>query len=58
MRDSAKAQLALKESGYRTQEVAQVEAEVAQKQAAWQYADNSINVSKGLLPPALFRLMI
>ncbi|WP_426099279.1 secretion protein HlyD [Providencia sp. PROV200] len=48
MRDTAKAQLALKESGYRTQEVAQVEAEVAQKQAAWQYADNFYKRQQGL----------
>ncbi|MCL0010250.1 secretion protein HlyD [Providencia rettgeri] len=48
VRDSAKAQLALKESGYRTQEVAQVEAEVAQKQAAWQYADNFYKRQQGL----------
>lgn len=48
IRDSAKAQLALKESGYRTQEVAQVEAEVAQKQAAWQYADNFYKRQQGL----------
>lgn len=48
MRESAKAQLALKESGYRTQEVAQVEAEVAQRQAAWQYADNFYKRQQGL----------
>ncbi|MFW0927069.1 MAG: secretion protein HlyD [Providencia rettgeri] len=48
VRDSAKAQLALKESGYRTQEIAQVEAEVAQKQAAWQYADNFYKRQQGL----------
>ncbi|ENU1225874.1 secretion protein HlyD [Providencia rettgeri] len=48
VRDTAKAQLALKESGYRTQEVAQVEAEVAQKQAAWQYADNFYKRQQGL----------
>ncbi|WP_353243316.1 secretion protein HlyD [Providencia sp.] len=48
MRESAKAQLALKESGYRTQEIAQVEAEVAQRQAAWQYADNFYKRQQGL----------
>lgn len=48
VRDSAKAQLALKESGYRTQEIAQVEAELAQKQAAWQYADNFYKRQQGL----------
>ncbi|QCJ71018.1 secretion protein HlyD [Providencia heimbachae] len=48
VRDSAKAQLALKESGYRTQEVAQVEAEVAQKQAAWQYAESFYKRQQGL----------
>ena len=46
--DSAKAQLALKESGYRTQEIAQVEAEVAQRQAAWQYADSFFKRQQGL----------
>ncbi|WP_272538821.1 secretion protein HlyD [Providencia sp. PROV197] len=48
VRESAKAQLMLKESGYRTQEIAQVEAEVAQKQAAWQYADNFYKRQQGL----------
>ncbi|BBG61613.1 Macrolide-specific efflux protein macA precursor [Providencia rustigianii] len=48
VRDSAKAQLALKESGYRTQEIAQVEAEVAQRQAAWQYADSFFKRQQGL----------
>ncbi|WP_272676913.1 secretion protein HlyD [Providencia huaxiensis] len=48
VRDSAKAQLALKESGYRTQEIAQVEAELAKKQAAWQYADNFYKRQQGL----------
>ena len=48
IRDSAKAQLALKEAGYRTQEIAQAEAEVAQKQAAWQYADNFYKRQQGL----------
>ena len=48
LRDSAKAQLALKEKGYRTQEIAQVEAEVAQRQAAWQYADNFYKRQQGL----------
>ncbi|KPD02087.1 secretion protein HlyD [Moellerella wisconsensis] len=40
VRDSAKATLTMMESGYRIQEIAQVEAEVAQRQAAWQYADS------------------
>ncbi|UNH28051.1 secretion protein HlyD [Moellerella wisconsensis] len=40
VRDSAKATLTMMESGYRTQEIAQVEAEVSQRQAAWQYADS------------------
>ncbi|CAG9413764.1 secretion protein HlyD [Providencia alcalifaciens] len=48
LRDSAKAQLALKEKGYRTQEIAQVESEVAQRQAAWQYADNFYKRQQGL----------
>ena len=48
IRDSAKAQLALKEAGYRTQEIAQAEAEVAQKQAAWQYAENFYKRQQGL----------
>ncbi|MEQ4673839.1 secretion protein HlyD [Providencia vermicola] len=48
VRESAKAQLMLKESGYRTQEIAQVEAEVAQRQAAWQYADNFYKRQQGL----------
>lgn len=48
VRESAKAQLVLKESGYRTQEIAQVEAEVAQRQAAWQYADNFYKRQQGL----------
>lgn len=48
VRDSAKAQLAMKEKGYRTQEIAQVEAEVAQKQAAWKYAESFYQRQKGL----------
>lgn len=48
VRETAKAQLALKESGYRTQEIAQAEALVAQKQAAWQYADNFYKRQQGL----------
>lgn len=48
VRESAKAQLMLKERGYRTQEIAQVEAEVAQRQAAWQYADNFYKRQQGL----------
>ena len=48
VRDSAKAQLTMKEKGYRTQEVAQVESEVAQKQAAWQYAESFYKRQQGL----------
>ncbi|EKT58308.1 secretion protein HlyD [Providencia sneebia] len=48
VRDSAKAQLELKEKGYRTQEIAQVESEVAQKQASWQYADSFYKRQQGL----------
>lgn len=48
VRDSAKAQLVMKEKGYRTQEVAQVESEVAQKQAAWQYAESFYKRQQGL----------
>lgn len=48
VRDSAKAQLAMKEKGYRTQEIAQVESEVAQKQAAWQYAESFYQRQQGL----------
>lgn len=47
-RDSAKAQLELKEKGYRTQEIAQVEAEVAQKQSAWLYAESFYKRQQGL----------
>lgn len=49
VRDSAKAQLAMKQKGYRTQEIAQVEAEVAQKQAAWQYAESFYKRQQGLV---------
>lgn len=45
---SAKAKLDLLESGYRSQEIAQVEAEVAQRQAAWQYADSFYQRQQGL----------
>ncbi|HGJ5881907.1 biotin/lipoyl-binding protein [Arsenophonus sp.] len=38
---SAKAKLDMLENGYRSQEIAQVEAEVAQRQAAWKYANLS-----------------
>lgn len=37
---SAKAKLDMLENGYCSQEIAQVEAEVAQRQAAWKYANS------------------
>lgn len=39
-RDSAIAALALMETGYRTEEIAQAQSDVILKQAAWQYANN------------------
>lgn len=45
---SAKAKLDMLESGYRSQEIAQVEAEVAQRQAAWKYADSFYHRQQGL----------
>ncbi|WP_032115354.1 secretion protein HlyD [Candidatus Arsenophonus nilaparvatae] len=45
---SAKAKLDMLESGYRSQEIAQVEAEVAQRQAAWKYANSFYQRQQGL----------
>ncbi|KAA1193848.1 secretion protein HlyD [Photorhabdus heterorhabditis] len=47
-RDSAKAHLAMMEYGYRTEEIAQVRSEVAQREAAWRFADNFLKRQQGL----------
>ncbi|AXY32382.1 secretion protein HlyD [Yersinia pseudotuberculosis] len=45
---SAQAQLALLKAGYREEEIAQVRSEVAQRQAAFDYADNFLKRQQGL----------
>ncbi|WP_036774368.1 secretion protein HlyD [Photorhabdus australis] len=47
-RNSAKAHLAMMEYGYRTEEIAQVRSEVAQREAAWRFADNFLKRQQGL----------
>ncbi|PQQ27986.1 secretion protein HlyD [Photorhabdus luminescens] len=47
-RDSAKARLAMMEEGYRTEEIAQVRSEVAQREAAWHFADSFFKRQQGL----------
>ncbi|ELM3738505.1 secretion protein HlyD [Yersinia ruckeri] len=46
--ESAQAQLALLQAGYRDEEIAQVKSEVAQKQAAFNYADSFLKRQQGL----------
>ncbi|MDC9589037.1 secretion protein HlyD [Xenorhabdus sp. XENO-10] len=47
-RDVAKANLAKTEAGYRSEEIAQVRAEVAQKESAFRFADNFLKRQQGL----------
>ncbi|MDR0219709.1 MAG: secretion protein HlyD [Enterobacteriaceae bacterium] len=47
-RDAAKANLAKAEAGYRSEEVAQVRAEVAQKESAFRFADSFLKRQQGL----------
>ncbi|MCE1750264.1 biotin/lipoyl-binding protein, partial [Enterobacter hormaechei] len=47
-RDSTKARLAMMEEGYRTEEIAQVRSEVAQREAAWHFANSFFKRQQGL----------
>ncbi|MDC9596451.1 secretion protein HlyD [Xenorhabdus anantnagensis] len=47
-RDVAKANLAKTEAGYRSEEIAQVRAEVAQKESAFRFANNFLKRQQGL----------
>ncbi|PHM61392.1 secretion protein HlyD [Xenorhabdus ishibashii] len=47
-RDVAKANLAKAETGYRSEEIAQVRAEVAQKESAFRFADSFLKRQQGL----------